>query len=211
MKALPFFIFSFSLLVLSSCRPESEKAIRVIGEKIILKKSANGETYFDTVAARAPHFSFTNQHNETFDSKTLNGKIWVVDFFFTHCPSICVKMKSNLLKAHKAVGANPNFEIVSFSIDPERDSVKVLYDYASKLGMADMNWMFLTGNKEMIYAVADSFLAHAAEDENSPGGFIHDGNFIVVDKSGKIRGFFDGTNDDAVKNMIEELEILLKD
>lgn len=211
MKTTSLLSFIFLLLVLNSCKPNPEKTIRVIGEKIVVMKNANGETYYDTVSARAPQFSFLNQHNENWSSENLKGKIWVADFFFTHCPSICVKMKSNLLKTHRAVGGNPNFQIVSFSIDPVRDSVKVLYDYASKLGVADTNWTFLTGNKEMIYAVADSFLAHASEDENSPGGFIHDGNFIVVDKNGKIRGFFDGTDDKSVEKMIEDLSVLLKE
>lgn len=201
--------YCFLLLALNSCKPFSEKTIRVIGEKIIVQKKANGEVYYDTLAARAPQFSFINQHNRNCSSDELKGKVWVADFFFTHCPSICVKMKANLLKTHNAVGANKNFQIVSFSIDPQRDSVKVLYDYAAKLGMADTNWTFLTGNKETVYAVADSFLAHAAEDENSPGGFIHDGNFIVVDERGRIRGFYDGTNDDAVQTMIGDIKILL--
>lgn len=207
MKYTPIILF---LLLLAACRPSSEKNIRVIGEKIIVKKNANGEEYYDTLSARAPQFSFTNHHGNPFGSTDVNGKVWVADFFFTHCPSICVKMKSNLLKTHKIVGKNPNFQLVSFSIDPQRDSVKQLYNYAEKLGVQNTNWTFLTGEKEMIYAVADSFLAHAAEDENSPGGFIHDGNFIVVDKNGKIRGFFDGTDDKSVEKMIGDLKVLLQ-
>lgn len=200
----------FSVLsLLLACRSSSEKTVRVIGEQIIVKKNANGEEYFDTLSARAPQFSFTNHRNQKFNSDTLKGNVWVADFFFTHCPSICVKMKANLLKTQKEIGEHSGFQIVSFSIDPQRDSVKALYDYAAKLGVANANWNFLTGEKETIYAVADSFLAHAAEDPNSPGGFIHDGNFIVVDGRGRIRGFYDGTNDEAVKNMIDDLKLLL--
>lgn len=211
MKSFLIVLSGFSLLVLAACKPSSEKTIRVIGEQIIVKKNANGEVYYDTLSARAPQFSFTNHHHQPFNSETLKGKIWVADFFFTHCPSICVKMKANLLKANKEFGQNSDFQLVSFSIDPQRDSVQQLYNYAAKLGVENANWNFLTGEKELIYAVADSFLAHAAEDPNSPGGFIHDGNFIMVDKRGRIRGFYDGTNDEAVVKMINDLKLLLKE
>lgn len=198
------------LLFIAACRPSSEKNIRIIGEKIIVKKNANGEEYYDTLSARAPQFSFIGHHGVLFGDSNVKNKVWIADFFFTHCPSICVKMKSNLLKTNKKFGQNDNFHIVSFSIDPQRDSVTQLYNYAEKLGVQNTNWTFLTGDKETIYNVADLFLAHAAEDENSPGGFIHDGNFIVVDKQGRIRGFYDGTDDKSVEKMMDDLEILLK-
>jgi len=201
---------ALALLFLSSCFNQT-KRVQVIGEKILVKKSAKGEVYYDTLSAVAPSFCFINHHNKPICNKEMQGKVWVCDFFFTHCPSICVKMEKNLMRVNKELGAKSNFQIVSFSIDPARDSVETLFQYASKLGIDNTNWDFLTGEKDSIYAVADKFLANAAEDKNSPGGFIHDGNFVLIDKQGRIRGFYDGTDDAAVDKIIEDLKALLSE
>ncbi len=194
-----------SVLLLSACYTTPEK-VRVIGEKIVVKQSAKGEVYYDTLSAKAPSFCFTNHHGKSICSHDMKGKIWICDFFFTHCPSICVQMERNLLKVNSAFKDGPH--IVSISIDPARDSVSALLAYASKLGVANTYWDFLTGEKDSIYHVADRFLANAAEDPNSPGGFVHDGNFIVIDAKGRIRGFYNGVDEVAVDKMITDIKLL---
>lgn len=194
-----------SLILLSVCYTPPEK-VRVIGEKIVVKQSAKGEVYYDTLSAKAPSFCFTNHLGKQVCAENLDGKIWICDFFFTHCPSICVQMERNLLKVNAAFKDGPH--IVSVSIDPARDSVNALLSYATKLGVANTHWDFLTGDKDSIYRVAEHFLANAAEDPNSPGGFIHDGNFIVIDRKGRIRGFYNGTDEVAVDKMIADIKLL---
>jgi len=194
--------------VLFSCNSK-QPTVKVIGDKIVISKTEKGEYKYDTVSAKAPDFYLLNQNGNQFCKKELKGKIYVVDFFFTHCPSICVTMKKNLLQVHEKYGDNSGVVLVSVSIDPNRDSVSVLFDYARKLGVEQANWNFLTGDKDSIYALADKFLALAEEDENSPGGFIHDGNFILVDRNGAIRGFYDGTDAKSVDLMIDDIGILI--
>lgn len=200
-----FVVVLLSVLLLSACYTTPEK-VRVIGEKIVVKKSTKGDVYYDTLSATPPSFCFTNHHGKSICSDDMKGKIWICDFFFTHCPSICVKMERNLLKVNSAFKDGP--QIVSISIDPARDSVSALMAYATKLGVANTHWDFLTGAKDSIYHVADHFLANAAEDPNSPGGFIHDGNFIVIDAKGRIRGFYNGVDEVAVDKMIADIKLL---
>lgn len=200
------FVFLFLvILLLTACNTTPEK-VRVVGEKIVVKKSVKGDVYYDTLSATAPPFCFTNHHGKQLCVADMKGKIWICDFFFTHCPSICVKMERNLLKVNKAFKNAPH--IISISIDPSRDSVETLLVYATKLGVENTTWDFLTGEKDSIYRVADHFLANAAEDPNSPGGFIHDGNFIVIDGKGRIRGFYNGVDEVSVDKMIADIKLL---
>jgi protein SCO1/2 len=199
----------FGVMLFFSCNTRVDK-VRVIENKIIVTKTDKGQYIYDTISSLAPIFCLQSHFGKEFCSNELNGKIYVVDFFFTHCPSICIAMKKNMLKLHEKYGDNSGIEIVSFSIDPKRDSVVVLFDYARKLGVEHTNWTFLTGEKDSIYEIAERFLALASEDENSPGGFIHDGNFILVDEKGRIRGFYDGTVSESVDKLIEDIATLKK-
>jgi protein SCO1/2 len=197
----------FCLFFLFACNNKQSK-IKVLGEKIVITKTAKGEEMYDTISAQAPQFCLFSHKGGEICSRQLNNKIYIVDFFFTHCPSICVAMKKNLLRVHDKFGENSGVEIVSISIDPVRDSVSVLNSYAQKLGVDNTNWNFFTGNKDSIYALAENFLALASEDSNSPGGFIHDGNFILVDSAGKIRGYYDGTDSKSVDILINDIGLL---
>jgi protein SCO1/2 len=200
-------ILVLTISTLSACYTTPEK-VRVIGEKIVVKKSAKGDVYYDTLSATPPPFCFINHRGQAICSADMKGKIWICDFFFTHCPSICVKMERNLLKVNNTFKAGEGPNIVSISIDPARDSVKTLMAYATKLGVENTRWDFLTGEKDSIYRVAENFLANAAEDSNSPGGFIHDGNFILIDRKGRIRGFYNGVDEVSVDKMISDIKKL---
>lgn len=196
-------------VTLSSCKTKPEKKVQVLGERLVEKKTVAGQVVYDTVSATIPAFQFIDQHGHTVDTSTVKGKIYVVDFFFTHCPGICPKMKAEMHKVYEKYKDRNDFIILSHSIDPIRDTVELLRHYADKLNIDQSKWLFLTGDKDSIYAIADHYLAFALEDKDAPGGFIHDGNFILIDKQRRVRGYYDGTTDDGTQKLIDDIETVL--
>ena len=201
-------VISFCAL-LSGCVDAPPPKVQVLGQKLVEKKTVNGRVEYDTVTATIPAFRFVDQDSSIIDTNTVNGKIYVVDFFFTHCPSICPKMKAEMHKVYEKYKDNKDVLILSHSIDPARDSVSVLRNYASKLNLVSSKWHFLTGDKDSIYAIADHYLESAKEDKDAAGGFIHDGNFILVDRQRRIRGYYDGTTDEGAEKLLTDIESLL--
>ena len=168
---------------------------------------------------KAPEFVFTNQDGEEFSSAELDGKIYLVDFFFTSCPSICPIMTANLMKLQKRFGHYEDFEIISFTVDPERDTPQRLKEYADLKRLDTEKWNFLTGEKDSIYAVAYKFLSSAMEDSSAAGGFLHTEYFVLVDKEGHFRsredeqgniiGVYDGTDAHAIRDLIDDVKVLI--
>ena len=159
---------------------------------------------------RIADFSLTNQNGKTITQKDFKGKIYVADFFFTTCPSICIAMTNNLIKVQKKIKNNPHVMLLSHSVNPEIDSVAQLKKYAIDKGVIDQKWHLLTGDKKIIYELARK--SYLAVKENGDGGafdMIHTENFILVDPDRRIRGFYDGTNLDEIKRLMHELEILI--
>lgn len=137
---------------------------------------------------KVPAFEFTNQDSLLISDKDYLGKVFVVEFFFTRCPSICPIMTKNLITLQNEFKENDNFGIASFSITPDFDTPKVLKEYAEKYGVTDMDWHLMTGDRDKIYDLANSgFNIFAAEMPDAPGGFEHSGLFALVDKEGYIR------------------------
>ena len=137
-------------------------------------------------------FSFTNQHGITISNKNYEGKVYLVEFFFTTCPTICPKMSRNLVDIQNTFPKRDDFGIASFTINPEYDSVETLKNYANQYGVTNPNWHFLTGNQDDIYNLANvGFNLYAAEVEGAAGGFEHSGNFALIDKEGYIRSRVD--------------------
>lgn len=137
---------------------------------------------------KVPSFQFINQDSLLISDKDYLGKVFVVEFFFTRCPSICPIMTKNLVTLQEEFENNENFGIASFSITPDFDTPQVLKEYAEKYGITDMDWHLLTGNKEEVYDLANSgFNIFAAEMPEAPGGFEHSGLFALIDKEGYIR------------------------
>ncbi len=179
-------------------------------EQVSIKRIVNGEIVEDTAAYSIPEFRFANQFGDTLTNKDVEGKYLVVDFFFINCPSICPKMKAQMLRVYDKFKDRNDFLILSHSIDPKRDTVAALLHYTQKLGVGK-NWFFLTGIKEQLFAAADKYLIAAEEDPQSPGGFAHSGNFVLADKTGRLRGYYDGTNPQSVDKLIADLEKLLQE
>jgi protein SCO1 len=172
------------------------------------------------ITGTVPQFSFTNQHGNTVTNKTFEDKVYVVEFFFTTCPSICPIMNQNMLKIEKDFFGNPNFGIASFTIDPKTDTPEVLKQYADNNGVSHPNWHFLTGDKEKIYALSnEGFKLYSAEADEAPGGFEHSGLFALIDKEGNIRSrydnfgnpkiYYNGLEDSEIKMLKEDIKKLL--
>jgi len=139
-------------------------------------------------AKKVPDFSFTDQNGETITNKDYLGKVYVVEFFFTTCPSICPKMNKNLVDIQDAFKGNTEFGVASFSINPAHDTTEVLKEYESQHGITNPNWHLLTGKKEDIYKLSnEGFNLYTAQDDEVEGGFEHSGNFALIDKNGFIR------------------------
>ena len=161
---------------------------------------------------RIADFSLTNQNGKTITQKDFKGKIYVADFFFTTCPSICIAMTNNLIKVQKKIKNNPHVMLLSHSVTPEIDSVAQLKKYAIDKGVIDQKWHLLTGDKKIIYELARK--SYLAVKENGDGGafdMIHTENFILVDPDRRIRGFYDGTDLEEIQRLLEELEILTQE
>lgn len=194
-------VFLISLLGLFACTDQHE--LPFLGPKTL---NASG----DTVYHQIPAFRFLNQDSIWVTEKDMAGKIYVADFFFTTCPTICPKMKTQLLRIYERYATNDAVRILSHSIDPEFDNVSVLRDYANKLHVAAPRWNLVTGDKKAIYAIGQkSYMVTAQEDSNEVGGFVHSGAFILVDKDRHVRGIYDGTKEEDVNHLIEDMEKLL--
>ena len=154
-----------------------------------------------------PEFSFTNSNGQEISNQTLEDKLYVVDFFFTTCPTICIDMSANLITVQEAFKNIDNFKILSFTVDPEYDTNEILNAYADRHDANPAIWNFITGDKAKIYDIArNGFRVVATEGDGGDGDFIHTNKFIVVDKKGTIRGYYDGTDEIDVQRMITEIK-----
>jgi protein SCO1/2 len=157
-------------------------------------------------------FSFVNQNGKTITQKDYEGKIYVADFFFTTCGSICPKMTTNLVGVQKAIANNPKVMLLSHTVFPEVDSIPVLKEYAKKHGVIDSKWNLVTGDKKEIYTMArKSYLAVKLGRPDQLYDMVHTENFILVDQKRRVRGFYDGTNKDEMQRLLDDIEFLSKD
>ena len=170
----------------------------------------------------APKFELINQDNQKVTNETYKGKVYVLEFFFTTCPTICPKMNESMLLIEKKFFGNPNFGIVSITIDPEHDTAAVLKAHSKLLGVTSSNWNFLTGDKAYIFDLANKgFNLYAGENKKVAGGFEHSGLFALIDKDGNIRCrydefgipilYYDGLDKKGVRNMQQDINILLEE
>ena len=156
-----------------------------------------------------PDFSFTNQNGKTITQKEYEGKVYVADFFFTTCPSICPIMTDNMVWLQNKIKNNPKVMLLSHSVTPDIDDVSVLKTYAKEKGVIDEKWNLVTGNKRDIYYIArKSYLAVKTGRPEELYDMVHTENFILVDQKRRIRGFYDGTNLEEVKKLYEDILFL---
>jgi len=169
-----------------------------------------------------PAFELTDQNDKKISDKDYLGKVYVVEFFFSTCPTICPKMNQSMLQLQEAFYGNPDFGLASITIDPEHDTATLLKEHANLLGVKHYNWHFLTGDKEYIYNLAnEGFNLYAGENNKAAGGFEHSGLFALVDKEGKIRCrkdaqgnpilYYDGLETSGVEAIKEDIKKLLEE
>ncbi|GAA4425398.1 SCO family protein [Pontibacter saemangeumensis] len=188
------------------------KTLPILGEREAVERELNGKTVVDTLYHQIPDFAFVDQDSQQVTQQTVEGKIYVTDFFFTSCPSICPKMKSQMLRVYEKFEDNPDLLLLSHSIDPQHDTVAVLKDYAERLGVKAEKWHFLTGEKDSIYDIAMKYLVAVQEEgDAASGGFTHGGHFVLVDGQRRIRGVYDGTKEASVDQLIQDIPLLLNE
>lgn len=157
-------------------------------------------------------FSFTNQNGKTITQDDYKGKIYVADFFFTTCQSICPIMTDNMVLVQQAIENNPKVMILSHSVTPDTDSVPVLKAYAIKKGVDDRKWNLVTGDKRKIYEMArKSYLAVKTTDVAGYYDMVHTENFVLVDSKRRIRGFYDGTKKEEIDRLLQDINLLCKE
>lgn len=202
MKYLPFLIL---ITVFASCDQQySSERLPFLGNTIF----EGNDTIYHTIQ----DFKLVDQDSSWVTNETFADQVYIADFFFTSCPTICPKMKAQMLRVYKKFESNSEVAILSHTIDPTYDTVALLKDYSERLGVRSDKWKFVTGDQDYIYDLAEkSYVSLADEDSNAPGGFVHSGAFLLVDKDRRIRGFYDGTVPEQVDVLMNDIERLLKE
>jgi protein SCO1/2 len=186
-----------------SMNKHAGKVLPYYGERVA---GPNG----DTVYHQVKEFSLTNQLGQTVTLKNLEGKIYVADYFFANCKTICPKMSSQLERVQARYKNNPDVMLVSHTVDPLRDTVAAMQRYAQLHGADPLKWLFLTGDKKQLYDLArHSYLAVATKGDGGPDDFVHTDQFALVDKEKHLRGFYDGTDSVEVNRLMTDIDQLL--
>lgn len=204
----------FSLVILFACtEKKKERVLPFIGHYDIDYKTIDGKEVEDTIYPKIPAFKYLNQDSLWISSKSMKGKVWIANFFFTSCPTICPKMTAQMKRLSILTkDLEKEIQFMSFSINPDRDRPFLLQKYIAKNGITAKNWYFFTGNKESeVHFLGDQhFLVNAREDLGSEGGYAHSEAFVLVDKEGYIRGMYNGTDTKEVDKLQKDLRKLLK-
>lgn len=180
----------------------------MVDPDVLMKRKGYGHTIAD--------FSFLNQNGEVITQKEVENKVFVAEYFFTTCGSICPIMNKQMQRVHEVYKSNEGVRIMSFTVDPEVDTVEQMKAYAIEHGAKGNKWHFLTGEKKDLYALARKsfFVLKPAEAENlgdAGSDFIHTNNFVLVDRKRRIRGYYDGTSPTSVDSLITDIGRLLKE
>lgn len=199
MKELLLIACTFSLLF--ACTNPTPRTLPILGNRDVV----NGDTIYPTI----PDFIFIDQDSQVVTNATFKDKIYVVDFFFIHCPTICPKVKANGLRIYKKYENDPRLMLLSHSIDVKNDTVAALKHHAEKLGIQSDRWRLVTGEHDKIYGIAKSYFSVALKNPDAPGGFDHSGRLILVDQNRHVRAFCDGTNAEEVGRFMLDIDLLL--
>jgi len=192
-----------AILFLGSCKNDPNIKLPILGHQDIVGT--------DTILHKIPPFVFIDQNENKVDNNTLKNNIYVSDFFFMSCPSICPKVKKQMLRIYDKYEDNDFIKIVSHTIDPKRDTPERLKMYAENLSVNHDKWIFLSGNKDSLLDMAEEYFVAAYEDADAPGGFDHSGKILLVDTNGHIRAFCDGTDPGDVDDFLVDIDFLLKE
>ncbi|UTW63616.1 SCO family protein [bacterium SCSIO 12741] len=194
----------------AACDLGGDEPLPILGRHLYETKMENGIPSIDTIYYKLPDFELDGHRGSTISQSDLKGKVYVADFFFTSCPSICPIMSKNMLALSETFKGNDQVAFLSVSIDPIHDSVPTLKKYSEKLQVQNPNWHFVTGEKDGIFDLAEAYMVSAMEDSRAPGGYAHSGAFILVDAEGHIRAYYDGTKDEDIPEVERDIKRLLK-
>ena len=192
-------VFSLISILISSC--SREKKLPVLGNSTMV----DGKE----IPHRVGDFDFVNQEGLQFTSKDLKGKIQIADFFFTTCTAICPTVMSQMIRIYDKYENEPSISLVSFSLDPKKDTIGALKAYAENLEVSVPRWNMLTGDKKELHNLADDYFNIVVEDDEAPGGINHSGKIVLVDKQGRVRAFAEGTDPNEVDKLLLDIDKLL--
>lgn len=197
-------------------KPSKEKTLKVYNPLDIDTTLVDDDIERVGFGHKIQEFQLTDQKNQAFGSKDLKGKVYVAEYFFTTCGTICPIMNTQMQRVQEKFKGNSKFHIVSITVDPEHDSSKVLLKYAEAHQASNKQWHFLTGKKDKLYSLArrSFFLLKPAEVRNQGdvgSDFIHTNYFVLVDQEGQIRGYYDGTSEHEVDVLMEDIDLLLQE
>lgn len=213
MKKIHFLLSSIvaGSLFLAAC--SQEKRLPFYGERHAETiTDADGKQRIDTVYKTIPDWSFVNQDSLAISNKDFEGNIYVADFFFTSCTTICPTMHRNMKALYEAFKDEKDLKFLSYTIDFKYDKPSVLKKYAEKLDVDTKRWAFVYGSKEEVYRLAEQdYLVAVGEDDKAQDGYIHQGYLILIDKDRRIRGAYDGTKDEQVAQLKKDIPVLLKE
>lgn len=195
-------VLTILLPVLFTCTTDNQKKLPILGRHDYVETDQGTDTIFHQVKP----FSFVDQDSAIITNATYEGQIYVSDFFFTSCPSICPLMKVQMLRIYEKYQENSEVGILSHTIDPAYDNVARLSDYAERLEVSSAKWHFVTGIKDTIYNMAQTSYYIGVRDD---GSFEHSGKFVLVDKQKRIRGVYDGTEKESVDKLLKDMDVLL--
>lgn len=219
---LSFIILVFGIIFIPRIVDRIKSGTVVQGDRIDAVSNHHENETGLVLIGRAPKFELTDQNNNIVTNETFKGKVYVLEFFFSTCPTICPIMNKNMVTIQNTFFGNPNFGIASISINPENDTPEVLKEHASVVGVKSSNWHMLSGKKEYIFNIANKgFNLYAGENKNVNGGFEHSGLFALIDKKGNIRCrndkfgnpilYYDGLEKEGVKAITEDIKKLLNE
>ena len=199
---LNFGVLVFSMCLLTSCKKEIAQLPYMGNVEYV-----NGDTVLHTV----PDIQVIDQDSQAIRLSQFGNKIFIADFFFTSCPSICPKVTKQMLRIHDKYKDDDRVVMLSYTIDQRHDSVQVLNRYAKNLGIETLRWKFVTGDKDSIFHLADEYFVSAVVDPDAPGGFDHSGRIILLDKNRHVRGYCEGTDPESVTAFFTTIDQLLNE
>ena len=204
--------FTALLLGLAACQAERSKPLPILGNYDINYRVHNGQTITDTIYQVIPDFQFLNEDSVLVNKATYKDKVWISEFFFATCPSICPIMNTQLKNVEKALERySKDLQFLSFTIDPKHDTPSVLKAHKLKLGIQNKNWAFLCGDESFTHRLGiEHFLIFAGREADALGGYAHSGAFTMVDKKGHVRGVYEVVQPDLSVNQ-KEYERLIKE
>lgn len=214
-KILPFLlplaiIIGLAWLYTKSGSPQKVfKKLPILGNHELDTSKVEGKIKIDTIFHTIPAFSLINQEGARVNESAVKGRVYVVDYFFTTCQSICPIMSKQLDRVYRE---QKDVLILSHTVDPETDTPEALKEYAKKFNADPKRWIFLTGTKPELYDLARTgYLLDAQEGNGGEEDFIHTQNFALIDKKGRIRGYYDGTDSSSVSELITDIDFLLEE